>query len=75
MSKIRFLQKVKLHEKALCKSKGARNRNSQRSKMKMLLLTRKEKKPYNNQKVCWVCKEELNEKINENESYCKLPVL
>ena len=75
MSKIRFLQKVKLHEKALCKSKGARNRNSQRSKMKMLLLTRKEKKTYNNQKVCWVCKEELNEKINENESYCKLSVL
>ena len=75
MSKIRFLQKVKLHEKALCKSKGARNRNSQRSKMKMLLLTRKEKKPYNNQKVCWVRKEELNEKINENESYCKLSVL
>ena len=33
------------------------------------------KKPYNNQKVCWVCQEELNEKINENESYCKLPVL
>ena len=34
---------VKLYEKASCKSKRARNRNSQRSKMKMLLLTRKEK--------------------------------
>ena len=64
---------VKLYEKALCKSKRAHNRNSQRLKKKMLLLTRKVKKPYNNQKICWVAKKNLVKHLMKTTATAKYP--
>ena len=73
MSKLRFLQKVKLHEKALCKSKRARNRNSQRSKMKMLQLTRKEKNHTIIKKSVGYAKKNLIKKLMKTKATANYP--
>lgn len=41
-------------------------------KKKMLPLAKKEKKSYERQKFCHICKEELGEEFNEDKGYYKV---